>query len=72
VQLQRRVSTSVVMVPSMCIRDEFLLVRRFTRDDVVSTDFIHDERSSIVDAKAGISLSPNFVKVWACCRPGAS
>jgi glyceraldehyde 3-phosphate dehydrogenase len=35
----------------------------FTRDDVVSTDFIHDERSSIVDAKAGISLSPNFVKL---------
>jgi glyceraldehyde 3-phosphate dehydrogenase len=35
----------------------------FTEDDVVSTDFIHDERSSIVDAKAGISLSPNFVKV---------
>lgn len=35
----------------------------FTEDDVVSTDFIHDERSSIVDAKAGISLSPNFVKL---------
>ena len=40
-----------------------LLLHRFTEDDVVSTDFIHDERSSIVDAKAGISLSPNFVKV---------
>ena len=32
---------------------------------MVSTDFIHDERSSIVDAKAGISLSPNFIKVLA-------
>jgi Glyceraldehyde 3-phosphate dehydrogenase, C-terminal domain len=45
-----------------------LLLRRFTEDDVVSTDFIHDERSSIVDAKAGISLSPNFVKVRRCCK----
>ncbi len=45
-----------------------LLLHRFTEDDVVSTDFIHDERSSIVDAKAGISLSPNFVKVRRCCK----
>lgn len=35
----------------------------YTEDDVVSTDFIHDPRSSIVDAKAGIQLSPTFVKV---------
>ncbi len=35
----------------------------FTTDDVVSTDFTHDDRSSIVDAKAGIQLSPTFVKV---------
>ena len=37
--------------------------RRYTTDDVVSTDFQHDPRSSIVDSKAGIQLSPNFVKV---------
>ena len=36
---------------------------RYTADDVVSTDFQHDPRSSIVDSKAGIQLSPNFVKV---------
>ena len=36
---------------------------RFTEDQVVSTDFISDDRSSIVDAKAGIMLNPNFVKV---------
>jgi hypothetical protein len=30
---------------------------------VVSTDFITDTRSSIVDAKAGIQLNPTFVKV---------
>jgi len=41
----------------------------FTKDDVVSTDFVHDERSSIVDAKAGLSLSPNFAKVGAHPRP---
>ena len=35
----------------------------FTEDEVVSSDFIGDERSSIVDAKAGISLTDNFVKL---------
>ncbi|KAL2552535.1 Glyceraldehyde-3-phosphate dehydrogenase GAPC2 [Forsythia ovata] len=35
----------------------------YTEDDVVSTDFLTDSRSSIFDAKAGIALSNNFVKV---------
>ncbi|KAL3813865.1 hypothetical protein ACJIZ3_015133 [Penstemon smallii] len=35
----------------------------YTEDDVVSTDFVGDCRSSIFDAKAGIALSGNFVKV---------
>eukprot|EP00210_Caulerpa_lentillifera_P006695 g6398.t1 len=35
----------------------------YTEDAVVSTDFITDYRSSIVDAKAGIMLSPTFVKL---------
>jgi len=35
----------------------------YTEDDVVSTDFIGDSRSSIFDAKAGISLNSNFVKL---------
>eukprot|EP00249_Psilotum_nudum_P023454 c28880_g1_i1 orf=319-1647(-) len=35
----------------------------YTEDDVVSTDFIGDERSSIFDAKAGIALSKSFVKL---------
>jgi glyceraldehyde 3-phosphate dehydrogenase len=35
----------------------------FTDEDVVSTDFIGDDRSSIVDAKAGIQLNPTFVKL---------
>uniref|UniRef100_A0A2V0UNM3 Glyceraldehyde-3-phosphate dehydrogenase n=1 Tax=Quercus robur TaxID=38942 RepID=A0A2V0UNM3_QUERO len=35
----------------------------YTEDDVVSTDFIGDSRSSIFDAKAGIALNDNFVKL---------
>ncbi|CAH2037932.1 unnamed protein product [Thlaspi arvense] len=35
----------------------------YTEDDVVSTDFVGDSRSSIFDAKAGIALSDNFVKL---------
>lgn len=35
----------------------------YTEEDVVSTDFIGDCRSSIFDAKAGIALSNNFVKL---------
>eukprot|EP00244_Chara_vulgaris_P002415 TRINITY_DN1428_c0_g1_i5.p1 TRINITY_DN1428_c0_g1~~TRINITY_DN1428_c0_g1_i5.p1 ORF type:complete len:335 (-),score=72.51 TRINITY_DN1428_c0_g1_i5:931-1935(-) len=35
----------------------------YTEDDVVSSDFIGDARSSIFDAKAGIALNGNFVKL---------
>jgi glyceraldehyde 3-phosphate dehydrogenase len=35
----------------------------YTDEEVVSSDFIGDTRSSIFDAKAGISLSDNFVKL---------
>ena len=35
----------------------------YTEDSVVSTDFIHDSRTSIFDAAAGISLNSNFVKL---------
>jgi glyceraldehyde 3-phosphate dehydrogenase len=35
----------------------------YTEDEVVSSDFIGDPRSSIVDASAGISLTPTFVKL---------
>lgn len=35
----------------------------YTEHEAVSTDFIGDIRSSIVDANAGISLNPNFVKL---------
>jgi len=35
----------------------------YTEEDVVSSDFIGDSRTSIFDAKAGIMLNANFVKV---------
>ncbi len=37
----------------------------YTEDDVVSSDFIGDARTSIFDAKAGIMLNSNFVKIVA-------
>jgi glyceraldehyde 3-phosphate dehydrogenase len=35
----------------------------YTEDEVVSSDFIGDPRTSIFDKKAGIQLSPRFVKL---------
>jgi len=35
----------------------------YTNEDLVSTDFLGDDRSSIFDAKAGIQLSKTFVKL---------
>ena len=35
----------------------------YTEDQVVSTDFLGDDRSSIFDSKAGIQLSNTFVKL---------
>ncbi|CAG8463362.1 9361_t:CDS:2 [Cetraspora pellucida] len=37
----------------------------YTEDEVVSSDFIGDTHSSVFDAKAGIQLSPTFVKIIA-------
>jgi glyceraldehyde 3-phosphate dehydrogenase len=37
----------------------------YTEDEVVSTDFCGDAHTSIFDAKAGLALEPNFVKLIA-------
>ncbi len=37
----------------------------YTEDDVVSSDFLGDSHTSIFDAKAGIALNDNFVKLIA-------
>ncbi|QRW02811.1 glyceraldehyde-3-phosphate dehydrogenase [Ceratobasidium sp. AG-Ba] len=43
--------------------EEYKGILGYTEDDVVSTDFVGDNHSSIFDAKAGISLNKNFVKL---------
>ncbi|CAD6335401.1 unnamed protein product [Miscanthus lutarioriparius] len=35
----------------------------YVEEDLVSTDFVGDSRSSIFDAKAGIALNDNFIKL---------
>ena len=37
----------------------------YTEDEVVSSDFIGDPHTCIFDAKAGIALNNNFVKLIA-------
>merc|ERR1712232_1228787 len=38
-------------------------VMGYEEEELVSSDFIHDSRSSIFDVKAGIALNDNFVKL---------
>lgn len=38
-------------------------VLSYTEDDIVSSDLNGDDNSSIFDAKAGIALNPNFIKL---------
>lgn len=52
----------------MCLclyANEYAGILGYTEDEVVSTDMIGDINSSIFDAKAGISLNDNFVKLVA-------
>ncbi|EFX06298.1 glyceraldehyde-3-phosphate dehydrogenase [Grosmannia clavigera kw1407] len=57
-----RVPTANVSVVDLTVRLE-KGVLGYTEDDVVSSDLNGNNNSSIFDAKAGISLNPNFVKV---------
>lgn len=41
----------------------------YTEDEVVSTDFVGSTESSVFDAKAGISLNKNFVKLVSWVSP---
>ena len=43
--------------------EELKGIMGYTEEPLVSSDFIGDNRASIFDAKAGIMLNPNFVKL---------
>ena len=43
--------------------NEYKGILEYTDEDVVSTDFVGHSASSIFDAKAGIPLNKNFVKL---------
>lgn len=44
---------------------EYKGIVEYSEEDVVSADFVGHTASSIFDAKAGIQLNPNFVKLIA-------
>lgn len=45
--------------------NELMGILGYTEDQVVSSDFIGDARTSIFDADAGIALNDTFIKVVA-------
>jgi len=51
------------MIKAKCETPEYKGIMGYTDEQVVSTDFQGDSRSSIFDALAGISLTPTFVKL---------
>lgn len=64
VQLEKQTSYDEIMATLKAASEgEMKGVLGYTEDAVVSTDFVGDNHSSIVDAKAGIMLSPSFVKL---------
>ena len=85
--LEKSTSYEAVMAELKRASEEELSgILGFTTDEVVSSDFITDPRSSIIDAKAGIMLGDNFIKLvswWVarmhwprhrhhqCCLPAA-
>ena len=48
---------SIALVIRACLLYACLGILGYTEDAVVSSDFIHDARSSIIDASAGIALT---------------
>jgi len=65
VRLSKGASYSTICdtIKQASMTNELRGILGYTEEDVVSTDFITDPRSSIFDAKAGIQMSDNFVKL---------
>merc|ERR1711990_583395 len=51
------------LIKAKCETPEWKGIMGYTEDEVVSTDFQGDSHSSVFDAKAGIMLTPTFVKL---------
>jgi len=69
VTLEKGASYAEIMaVLKKASENELKGILGFTEDEVVSSDFIGDKRSSIVDSKAGIQLTNNFVKLVSWVR----
>ncbi|KAG8457729.1 hypothetical protein KFE25_013235 [Diacronema lutheri] len=51
------------VIKAKCETPEYKGIMGYTEDEVVSQDFVHDSRSSIFDAGAGIMLTGDFVKL---------
>jgi glyceraldehyde 3-phosphate dehydrogenase len=64
VKLAKETSYEEIMaVLKKASENEMKGILGYTEDDVVSTDFNSDPRTSIVDAKAGIGLNSTFFKI---------
>ena len=46
-------------------QNEFKDIIEYTDEEVVSSDFLHDDHTCIFDAKSGIQLTDTFVKLVA-------
>lgn len=76
VKLQRAATyTAIKQCVELASKGEFQGIVGYTEDPVVSSDFIHDPRSCILDANAGIALNDRFVKLiawydneWGYCQ----
>lgn len=66
VRLQKPASyDEIKQVMHAASQNDYKGIIGYTDEDVVSTDFVGDNHSSVFDAKAGIQLNPNFVKLIA-------
>lgn len=66
VKLKRETSYAEIMsVFKNASETDFKGLVGFTEDEVVSQDFVSDERICIIDAKAGIALNSTFYKIIA-------
>jgi glyceraldehyde 3-phosphate dehydrogenase len=64
VKLAKETSYEEIMaVLKKASENEMKGILGYTEDDVVSTDFNSDPRTSVVDAKAGIGLNSTFFKI---------